>query len=169
MKKDAAETTHEFDLQILGHDGMDVGFFELPMDVPKIFGRRGQVKIVATFDGEPYRGSLAPMTMPGISESRHVLILLKEIRRKIGKGVGDTVHVTIKEDTEPRIVEVPNDLAAQFLVNPTLEASFKKLSFTNQKEYARWITEAKRPETRDNRVAATIEKLTAGKRNPSEK
>ena len=47
----------------------------------------------ATFDGTPYEGSIVRMGTPG-----YVLGLRKDIRRAIGKGPGDVVHVTI----EPR-------------------------------------------------------------------
>ncbi len=43
---------------------------------------------------------------------------------------------------------------------------FEGLSFTNRKEYARWISEAKKDETRERRLAKAIELLTKGVRNP---
>jgi len=46
----------------------------------------------ATFDGEPYDGSLVRMKTPC-----HILGIRKEIRAKINKQPGDTVHVTIRE------------------------------------------------------------------------
>ena len=68
-----------------------------------------------------------------------------------------------------RIVQPPVDLAAQLSRHPEAKAFFDDLSFTNKKEYAIWIVEAKKPETRTKRVAAAIEKLVSGKMNPSEK
>jgi hypothetical protein len=46
----------------------------------------------ATFDGEPYDGSLVKMKTPC-----HIIGIRKDIRAKIGKQPGDTVNVTIKE------------------------------------------------------------------------
>jgi uncharacterized protein YdeI (YjbR/CyaY-like superfamily) len=46
---------------------------------------------------------------------------------------------------------------------------FEELSFTNKKEYVLWINDAKKEETREKRLVETLEKLKAGKKNPSEK
>jgi uncharacterized protein YdeI (YjbR/CyaY-like superfamily) len=46
---------------------------------------------------------------------------------------------------------------------------FDSLSFTNKKEYVSWISTAKKDQTRTRRVGAAVEKLVAGKKNPSEK
>lgn len=61
------------------------------------FGK-GRVKVHATFDGVPYDGSLVNMGIKNTDDSVcHIVGLRKEIRAKIGKQPGDTVHVTIQE------------------------------------------------------------------------
>ncbi|ULQ57479.1 YdeI/OmpD-associated family protein [Flavihumibacter rivuli] len=72
-------------------------------------------------------------------------------------------------DHEDRIVTPPDDLKILFKKNKTALASFEKLSFTNKKEYVRWINSARKEETRKSRLVATVEMLEAGKKNPSEK
>jgi uncharacterized protein YdeI (YjbR/CyaY-like superfamily) len=42
------------------------------------------------------------------------------------------------------------------------QAAFERLAFTHRKEYARWVAEAKREETRDRRVARALEMLREG-------
>ena len=54
-------------------------------------------------------------------------------------------------------------LASALAADPQAKAAFDALSFTHRKEYARAIAEAKREETRDRRVAQTLEKLREGK------
>jgi uncharacterized protein YdeI (YjbR/CyaY-like superfamily) len=44
------------------------------------------------------------------------------------------------------------------------KAFFDKLSYTHQKEYVRWVEEAKKEETRQNRIVKTIDMLKKGKR-----
>lgn len=70
-----------------------------------------------------------------------------------------------------RTVEVPVTLQKQLNLKKHKKAleHFQQLSFTNKKEYVEWITGAKKEETRQHRLAATVEKLMAGKNNPSEK
>ena len=70
---------------------LDGAYVEFPHDVRAVFGK-GRVKVRATFDGVPYDGSLVRMGTPG-----HILGLRKDIRAKIGKGPGDTVHVILRE------------------------------------------------------------------------
>lgn len=64
---------------------------------------------------------------------------------------------------------MPDDLSRLFQENKAAFRFFEELSFTNKKEYVLWITEAKKEETREKRLTATIEKLNTGKKNPSEK
>lgn len=85
------DRTYEFDALILKVPDIDGAYVEFPYDVRAEFGK-GRVKVRATFDGEPYDGSLVRMGTPG-----HIIGLRKEIRGKIGKQAGDMVHVTIRE------------------------------------------------------------------------
>ena len=74
-------------------------------------------------------------------------------------------------DSVNRTVEVPEDLnkLLQLKKNKKALLFFESLSFTNRKKYVIWITSSKKEETRLNRLSGTIEKLLAGKKNPSEK
>lgn len=143
---------------VIEDPGEGGAFVTVPFDVEKTFGKK-RVKIIATIDGEPYRGSLVRMG----SES-HLLIILKEIREKIGKTFGDEVEIVVEEDVEPRVVEIPHDLQAVLESNPKAGEFFHKLSYTHQKEYVDWILEAKRPETRQRRIIQAVEMLEQGKR-----
>jgi hypothetical protein len=72
-------------------------------------------------------------------------------------------------DFEKRLVKAPVDLDRLFTKHAEAKEFFTSLSFTNQKEYVSWIEGAKKEETRARRVETALEKLLAGKRNPSEK
>lgn len=72
-------------------------------------------------------------------------------------------------DFEKRLVKAPVDLDRLFTKHKEAKEFFTSLSFTNQKEYVSWIEGAKKEETRARRVETALEKLLAGKRNPSEK
>lgn len=82
----------EFEAVIHKVPDMDGAYIEFPYDVRKEFGK-GRVKVHATFDGEPYDGSLVRMKTPC-----HIIGIRKDIRKKIGKQPGDLVKVTIRED-----------------------------------------------------------------------
>jgi len=134
-------------------------FIEFPFSVPDLFGVKGRVPVRATFDGIPYTGSLAKM-----GEGNHLLLILKEIREQLGKGRGDTIRVTLELDETPRTVEVPADLAQALAATPGADEKWAGLAFTHQKEYVRWVEEAKRPETRATRVAKVAEMVGQGKK-----
>ena len=82
---------YEFDAVIKKVPDIDGAYVEIPFDVKAEFGK-GRVPVAATFNGEPYAGSLVRMGTPG-----HIIGIRKEIRAKIGKQPGDTVHVTLRE------------------------------------------------------------------------
>lgn len=149
--------THTFQAVIESSDSGGA-YVSVPFDVEQAFGKK-RVKVKATIDGEPYRGSLVRMGSPC-----HLLIVLKEIREKIGKGPGDEVRVTLEEDTEPRVVDIPLDLKEALASNPEAEAVFQRLAYTHQREYVLWIEEAKREQTRRNRIARAVAMLEQGKK-----
>lgn len=136
-------------------------FVTVPFDVNEVYGRRGQVKVKATFDGHPYRGSLAPM-----GGGRHVLGIRKDIRKAIGKDIGDKVRVVVERDAEPRVVTVPPDFQQLLNRNKTAKAAFDKLSYTHRKEYVEWIESAQKAETRERRLQKAIGMLLEGIKNP---
>lgn len=81
----------EFEAVIQKVPDIDGAYIEIPFDVKETFGK-GRVPVYATFDGEPYEGSLVKMGTPC-----HILGMRKEIRAKIGKQPGDIVKVTLIE------------------------------------------------------------------------
>lgn len=132
-------------------------FVEVPFDVEAAFGSK-KPKVKATFEGVPYRGILTRM-----GTEHHLLIILKEIRAKIGKTFGDEVKITVEPDTE-RVIEVPTELKKAFKTEKEAKAFFDKLSYTHQREYVMWINEAKREETRQSRILKAIEMLKKGQK-----
>lgn len=132
-------------------------YVEFPHDVEKLYGVKGRVPVKAAFDGLPYRGSMVRMGTP-----RHILLILKEIREKLGKGEGDRVKVTVDLDGAPRTVELAPDVAAAFRKAKVLDA-FEKMSYSHRREYHLWIEEAKQAETRARRIAKAAADLAARK------
>ncbi|MDF2541548.1 MAG: antitermination protein NusB [Herbinix sp.] len=147
----------EFSAIIQQHEGINGAYVEPPFDVKEVFGAK-RVKVKATFDGIEYRGSI--VSMGGC----YMIGITQEIRNKIGKSFGDTIQVTVEKDEEERLIELPEDFAKALDQNNKAKDTFDTLSFTKKKEYVTWITEAKKPETRANRLEQAIGLLVDGKK-----
>jgi Bacteriocin-protection, YdeI or OmpD-Associated/Domain of unknown function (DUF1905) len=141
--------------------GDDGGAYVLfPYDAEKEFATKGRVPVKATFNGVPYTGSLVKCGNP-----LHMMGVLIAIREPIGRGPGDTIEVVVWRDEEVRTVEVP----AQFrklIKKEGLLPVFERLSYTHRKEYCRWITDARKEETRLKRLGKAIEMLKKGINTP---
>jgi hypothetical protein len=143
---------------VIQNAGGGGAFVEVPFDVEKEFGSK-KPKVRALIEGVPYRGTLVRM-----GTNCHLLLVLKSIREQAGKTFGDEIKVTVEADTEERVIEIPAELQKAFKVEKEAKAFFDKLSYTHKREYVMWINEAKKEETRQNRIAKTIEMLEKGKK-----
>jgi hypothetical protein len=90
--------TYEYEAVIQASEvGKGGAYAAFPYDARAEFGK-GRVKVHATFDGEPYDGSIINMGVKNADGSVcYVIGVLKDIRAKIGKQVGDSVRVMICE------------------------------------------------------------------------
>jgi len=151
--------TYKFKAKIEVGDGGGA-FVLFPFDTEAEFATRGNVPVKATLGGVLYTGSLMACGGP-----HHMLGVLKAIREKTGKGPGDMIDIEVWKNEEQRAVEVP--VAFERLMKKEgLLAFFDGLSFTHRKEYCRWISEAKKEETRLKRLEKAIEMLRKGVRTP---
>jgi len=112
--------------------------------------------VVATFDGFEARSNVVSMG------GQAVLGVHKATRAAIGKGAGDPVAVTLVADTRVRTVDLPPELAEALSASRDLKEAFDALAYTHRKEFARWIGEAKKTETRERRLAKAVDMIRAG-------
>lgn len=144
---------------------MDATYIIVPFDVEKEFGQKGHIKVKTTIDGVAYRGMIARME----KDKPHLLIITQAIRKQINKTAGERVKIVMEVDTEERTLTLPKELSTLLENNIKAKTFFDTLSYTNRKEYVRWIENAKKPETKQNRLSLTLDKLLAGKKNPTDK
>jgi len=129
----------------------------VPGDVVTALGGGRRPPVTITIGGHTYHTTIA--TMGG----RFLVPLSAANRQAAGVAAGDEVDVAIELDAAPREVEVPDDLASALAAEPRARQFFEGLSFTHRKEWVRWVTEAKRAETRAQRIARTVDAVKAGR------
>jgi bacteriocin resistance YdeI/OmpD-like protein/uncharacterized protein DUF1905 len=149
---------HEFEAVLGGEDG-ERPLVELPFDVKLAYGS-ARPKVKATVNEVTLR------TTVSVYGGRSYVGFRKEIQEAAGIRIGDRIRVKIEPDEEPREVDVPDDLAKAFAGDRAAGEAFDALSFTHRKEYAVWVAEAKKPETRQGRVRKTVEMLRSGVKRP---
>lgn len=86
-----------FDAIIQKVEDQDAAYILVPFDIRQVYGK-GRVRVHAAFDGVGYDGSIVNM---GVKDADgnicYILGLRKDIRRRIGKQAGDTVHVELND------------------------------------------------------------------------
>ena len=131
----------------------------LPFDARDAFGRvRAPVRVTV-------RGHTFRTTAMRYGEIDYIG-LNRGVRDAAGVRAGDEVSIDIELDLEKREVDVPPELASALDHDAAAKRAFDGLSYTHRKEYARWIAEAKREDTRVRRLAQAVEMLRTGVRTP---
>jgi hypothetical protein len=128
---------------------------QVPADIVTALGAGKRPAVRVTINGYTYRSTVAAY------REVFMLPLSAEHRAAAGVNAGDEVAVTLELDVEPRIVAVPDDLAAALAAQPGAAAAFDAQSYTLRKEDVRQVESAKAPATRARRVAAIVARLSA--------
>ena len=118
-------------------------------------GRRPAVKV--TINGYTYRSTVA------VVGGRYMVGVSAENRAGAGVAGGDEVDVDMELDTAPREVAVPSDLAAALDAEPAARRTFDGLSYSNRSWHVLQVTGAKTEETRQRRIAKSVDVLKQGR------
>jgi len=113
--------------------------------------------VTVTLNGYTWRTTVARMG------GENLIGLARKIREDTGVQIGDVVEVAVELDTATREVEVPPELAEALANDPAAGAAYERLAYTHRKEFARWVAEAKRTETKERRVMQALEMLAEGR------
>ena len=137
---------------IVQPDPDGVLLIEVPPHVMAALSEKKRIPVNVTLNGISYRSTIA------VYGGKFYVPARKEIREAAKLAAGKRAHVTLEADTAARTVMVPSDLA-KALVSAKLRPAFDALSFTRRKEHVASVTDAKRPETRVERVAKVVKSL----------
>lgn len=133
-------------------EGLNATGIQVPPEVVAAFGSGKRPKVKVSLNGYTYRTTVAAYG------DVFMLPLSQEHREAAGVQAGDVVEVTLELDTEPRTVDVPDDLAAALAEN-SLRDAFDALAYSTRKEHVRQVESAKAAETRQRRIAKIVASL----------
>lgn len=141
-----------FTTAVLQEEGMNATGIQVPAEVIVALDNGKRPKVKVTLNDYAYRSTVAAYG------DIFMLPLSKEHREAAGVQAGDEVDVTLELDTEPRTVDVPDDLAAA-LEDGGVTAVFNALALSKRKEHVRQVNSAKAEETRQRRIAKIVASL----------
>ncbi len=127
---------------------------EIPQEILEELGTHKRAPLIICINDHTYRS-----TAVGVAGTCRVVFPQKD-RAAAGVKAGDSVTVTLELDGGRREVDVPSELATA-LASAGLTEVFESLTYSARKEHARKVADAKAVETRDRRIAAVVESLTA--------
>lgn len=125
------------------------------------FWHQGMTAVLgrASAKAEEAMGSLGRITsLSDLPSDRELLGYIRQAARLIAAG-----GPTRPKPRPKKVLPVPADLAAALRKNRVAAATFGKFSPSQRRDYIEWITEAKRDETRQKRLATTLAWLAKGK------
>lgn len=142
-----------FTTTILQEEGMNATGIRVPDEAIAVLGSGKRPKVVVTLKGYSYRSTVAAYT------DAYMLPLAQEHRTAAGVKAGDEVEVTLELDTEPRTVDVPDDLATALAAKTGAREAFDGLAYSIRKEHVRQVESAKAAETRTRRIVKIVDSL----------
>ena len=150
--------TYHFKAPLMRREGKGGWYYVLfPYDVALEFGTRGAVRVLGTFNGIPMDWAL----IPG-GDGTHHIVISGEMRRRAGLRLGSEVSIDIRINEEPDSFALPEELAEAFELEPFARAVFEKQTPGYKRGILHWINAAKRPETRAQRAAEILKRLSTG-------
>ncbi len=128
----------------------------IPLDVPKVWGTRGMLKVKGEINGFAFRTSLFPT-----GKGYHYLLVNNRMQAGAGARPGMVARFHLQPDTEKRVAIVPRELQRILNEERSFRRWFEQLNYSTRKWIADWVTQVKSPEARGRRAEQVAEQLLA--------
>ncbi len=135
-------------------DRLNWTIVRIPLDVAKVWGTRGQLKVRGEVNGFPFRTSLFPT-----GHGRHMMMVNKQMQAGGRTQVGMKARFRMEPDMATREVNTPNELLQVLKESKRLAKYFDSLNYSTRNELAKWIGQGKQGETRTRRAEQLAERL----------
>ncbi|HEY0947415.1 MAG TPA: YdeI/OmpD-associated family protein [Opitutaceae bacterium] len=136
---------------------------DVPRDVVKELGGAAMIPVIVRYAGDAHASTVTPG-----GGGRGRVFLHADALRAAGFKVGDEIAVTITRDPQPRVIEVPADLARALQFRPNAAKEFERAAPSTRRVVIENLVDARTPETRQRRIERLVEQLAerAAKRKP---
>jgi hypothetical protein len=141
----------------LRQEGRTATGFEVPPEVVTALGTGKRPPVRVTINGYTYRSTVAAYG------EVFMLPLAAEHRTAAGVAAGDDLDVEVELDEAPRVVVVPDDLAAALAGDPAAQATWDTLSYSNKRWHVLNVGGTKNVDTRRRRIEKALTALREGR------
>jgi hypothetical protein len=132
-------------------------YLVIPFDPDEVWGAKEHHYVAGSIAGHRFRGCIDSGGTPCIHSIGAAWLR--------DHDVGDGVNVEVIMAPEGHQIEtISPDIAAALVAAPQARAFFENVAPFYRNNYIRWIESAKRPETRQNRIAELVKRLEAGEK-----
>jgi hypothetical protein len=135
-------------------DRLNWTIIRVPLDIAKVWGVRGQLKVKGEINGFPFRTSLFPT-----GKGSHILMVNKKMQAGGRAAPGLEARFRLQPDTAPREVRAPAEWLAILRKSKALEKFYQSLNYSTRHEITKWIAGGKQSETRRRRSEQLAERL----------
>jgi len=126
----------------------------IPLDVPKVWGTRGMLKVKGEINGFAFRTSLFPT-----GKGYHYLLVNKRMQAGAAARPGSVAQFRLEPDTEKRVATVPAELQRILNEDRSLHRWFGQLTYSTRKWITDLVSQVKSPASRVRRAEQVAEQL----------
>ena len=127
---------------------------EIPFDVARMWGVRGQLRVKGDINGFAFRTSLLPSR-----SGRHFMIVNKQMQKGANVYTGMEARFRIEPNTEKRVVAAAPEIDRVLRQSKRLQKFYQSLSPSMRNDIARFVADAKQQSTRIRRADHLAERL----------
>jgi uncharacterized protein YdeI (YjbR/CyaY-like superfamily) len=143
---------------VLERDGTRLNWviIRVPLDVKKVWGTRGNLRVKGEMNGFAFRTSLFPT-----GKGSHIMIVNKRMQAGAKVRRGALAKFRLEPDKEERIANIPAELKRVLAEDKSLRRWYDQVNYSIRKEVRDWIEQVKSPEARSRRAEQIAERLLA--------
>ncbi|SRR5579884_3544810 len=135
-------------------DGLQWVIVRIPLDVAKIWGKRGQLRVKGEINGFSFSSTLFPNGKGG-----HFLLVNKKMQKGGKTAAGLAAKFHLQPDTAPREVAVPKELIRELGQSKKLLNFYESLNRSARNWITKWTAEPKSEDARMRRAQQIAERL----------